>query len=230
MPLFTQVRGRVILGSSSVSARSIHPRFIAVLYSSGLKHMKPIIVSAIISSGGTVVAALIAAWSVRSVRGGDGGGDGRQTTQAGTSQGPPAPESPLLAEERPSEEAEERPSEDFERERETQRGRLAIVLVFILLAVVLVSVWYVLTAASAPGGQFPTIPAIIGSLLAPLVGLVGAVTGFYYGAQSADQGSQTATQAAESATQAATQAARRQTSPGQTSRGQPGPEQPGPDD
>jgi len=216
------VRGRVILGSSSVSARSIHPRFIAVLYSSGLKHMKPIIVSAIISSGGTVVAALIAAWSVRSVRGGDGGGDGRQTTQAGTSQGPPAPESPLLA--------EERPSEDFEREREKQRGRLAIVLVFILLAVVLVSVWYVLTAASAPGGQFPTIPAIIGSLLAPLVGLVGAVTGFYYGAQSADQGSQTATQAAESATQAATQAARRQTSPGQTSRGQPGPEQPGPDD
>jgi hypothetical protein len=199
-----------------VSARSNHSRFIAVLYSSGLKHMKPIIVSAIISSGGTVLAALIAAWSVRSVRGGDGSGDGRQTTQAGTSQGPRSPRTPL---------AEERASEDFEREREKQRGRLAIVLVFILLAVVLVSLWYVLTAANAFGGQFSTILALIGSLLAPIVGLLGAVTGFYYGAQSAVQGSQTATQAAENVTQAATQAARRQPAGSE----QPDPEQPGPD-
>jgi hypothetical protein len=201
-----------------VSARSNHPRFIAVLYSSGLKHMKPIIVSAIISSGGTVFAALIAAWSVRSVR----GGDGRQTTQAGTSQGPRSLRTPL---------AEERPAQEFEREivREKQRGRLAIVLVFILLAVVLVSLWYVLTAANAFGGQFSTILALIGSLLAPLVGLLGAVTGFYYGAQSAVQGSQTATQATENVTRAATQATRRQPGPEQPGPEQPGPEQPGPD-
>ena len=146
--------------------------------------MKPIIVSAIlssggtvpalISSGGTVLGALIAAWGVRSAA---RGGDGRQTTQAGTPKEPRSPRTPL---------AEERQSQEFEREivREKQRGRLAIVLMFILLAVVLVSLWYVLTASSPSGAQIANITGVISSLLLPLVGLLGVVTGFYYGAQT----------------------------------------------
>jgi len=68
--------------------------------------------------------------------------------------------------------------------REKQRGRLAIVLMFILLAVVLVSLWYVLTASSPSGAQIANITGVISSLLLPLVGLLGVVTGFYYGAQT----------------------------------------------
>ena len=60
------------------------------------------------------------------------------------------------------------------------------------------------------------IPMVGTTLLTPLVRLIGAVMGFYYGGQTAVQGAQTATHAAteaaaqaasEAATQAATQAA-----------------------
>ena len=60
------------------------------------------------------------------------------------------------------------------------------------------------------------IPMVGTTLLTPLVRLIGAVMGFYYGGQTAVQGAQTATHAASQATQgaqtathAATEAARR---------------------
>ena len=71
------------------------------------------------------------------------------------------------------------------------------------------------------------------TLLAPLVGLIGAVVGFYYGGQTAVQGAQVATQAstqatqaAQNVTQAATDLASQVQQPGQQGPGrQQGPEQ-----
>jgi type II secretory pathway component PulF len=89
------------------------------------------------------------------------------------------------------------------------RGRLAIALVLTLIVVMGLTFWYLLTL-SRNFGELTTddlialIPMVGTVLLTPLVGLIGAVMGFYYGGQTAVQAaSQTAdaTKAAAETTQ-----------------------------
>lgn len=136
--------------------------------------MQSTVLSAIISGVATVLAALITAWSVRGVR----GGDARQTTEPGMSQGPRS-------------QAQDRQPQENEIElvRERQRGRIAILLVLSLLAIVVLTLWYVLTASSPSGEQetndLANILQTLGiNILTPLVGVIGAVVGFYYGVQT----------------------------------------------
>jgi len=100
-------------------------------------------------------------------------------------------------------------TEDTERTREKMRGRLAIALVLTLVVVMGLTFWYLLRL-SQNFGELTTddlialIPMVGTVLLTPLVGLVGAVMGFYYGGQTAVQAaSQTAdaTKAASETTQ-----------------------------
>jgi hypothetical protein len=102
--------------------------------------------------------------------------------------------------------------EDTERgtevRREKMRGRLAIVLVLTLIVVMGLTFWYLLMLSSRFGelttdDLIALIPMVGTTLLTPLVGLIGAVMGFYYGGQTAVQGAQTATHAASQATEGA---------------------------
>jgi pyruvate/2-oxoglutarate dehydrogenase complex dihydrolipoamide acyltransferase (E2) component len=105
----------------------------------------------------------------------------------------------------------------MERARERIRGRIALILITALLVVMGLSFWYILRMSRNLGAvttdDLITVIQMVGTtLLTPLIGLIGAVTGFYYGGQTAvqaaSQGAQTATQAATQAAQAAqTQAA-----------------------
>jgi flagellar basal body-associated protein FliL len=118
-----------------------------------------------------------------------------------------------------------------EREREQTRRRIAYVLIGTLVIVVLASfvyiIWLSLRADELTLDALISVIQTIGTtLLAPLVGLIGAVVGFYYGGQTAVQGAQTATQAstqaseaARSVAQAATELAS-QVTPGQQGTGQ----------
>jgi hypothetical protein len=97
------------------------------------------------------------------------------------------------------------------------RGRLAIALVLTLIVVVVATFGYLLML-SRNFGELTTddliavIPMVGTTLLTPLVGLIGAVTGFYYGGQTAVQAASQATnattQGASQATNAASQGAR----------------------
>jgi hypothetical protein len=87
--------------------------------------------------------------------------------------------------------------------REALRRRIAIVLVFTLIFVVVTTFAYIWWLA-APGAAKTNIPVWVSTLLTPLVGLIGAIIGFYYGGQTAVSA---ASQAATSATQTATQTA-----------------------
>jgi hypothetical protein len=102
-----------------------------------------------------------------------------------------------------------RTAEDTESTREKMRGRLAIALVLTLIVVMGLTFAYLLTL-SRNFGELTTddlialIPMVGTVLLTPLVGLIGAVMGFYYGGQTAVQAaSQTAdaTKAASETTQ-----------------------------
>jgi hypothetical protein len=95
------------------------------------------------------------------------------------------------------------------------RGRLAIALVLALIIVMGLTFWYLLML-SRNFGDLTTddlialIPMVGTVLLTPLIGLIGAVMGFYYGGQTAVQAaSQTAdaTKAAAETTQDAVRAA-----------------------
>jgi hypothetical protein len=101
-----------------------------------------------------------------------------------------------------------RTPEDPERTREKMRGRLAIALVLTLIVVVGLTFWYLLLLSRKFGALttddlIALIPMVGTTLLTPLVGLIGAVMGFYYGGQTAVQA---ASQATETAAQAASQA------------------------
>jgi flagellar basal body-associated protein FliL len=106
--------------------------------------------------------------------------------------------------------------EQTEREREQTRRRIAYILIGALVVIVLGAFVYIIWM-SLRFGELTTdvlisvLQTIGTTLLAPLIGLIGAVIGFYYGGQTAVQGAQTATQAAsqgaQQTTQAATQAA-----------------------
>lgn len=69
---------------------------------------------------------------------------------------------------------------DPAQDREKVRGRIALILVFLLLGIVAVSfvaIWFKMAPLTDVKG-------ILELVLAPVVGLVGAVTGFYYGEKS----------------------------------------------
>jgi hypothetical protein len=82
--------------------------------------------------------------------------------------------------------------EDTERTREKMSGQLAIALVLTLVVVMGLTFWYLLML-SQNFGELTTddlialIPMVGTVLLTPLVGLIGAVMGFYYGGQTAVQ-------------------------------------------
>ena len=93
--------------------------------------------------------------------------------------------------------------------RERVRGRIAMALIVTLILVVLATlgylVWLSFNLAALTTDDLSTLIPMVGTtLLTPLVGLIGAVTGFYYGGQQALQAASQASQAAQ-ATQAATQ-------------------------
>ncbi len=95
-----------------------------------------------------------------------------------------------------------------ERDREATRRRIAYILIGTLVIVITASFvyinWVSLRADDLTIEALTSMIQTIGTtLLAPLVGLIGAVVGFYYGGQTAVQGAQSATQASSQATQAA---------------------------
>ena len=84
------------------------------------------------------------------------------------------------------------------------RGRLAIALVFALVALMALTFVYLLILSRGFGklttdDLISLIPMVGTTLLTPLVGLIGAVMGFYYGGQTAVSA---ATQTAEATKQA----------------------------
>jgi hypothetical protein len=63
-------------------------------------------------------------------------------------------------------------------QREQRRGQIALLLVALLIAVILISfimLWLL------PADRFDGLMELLQILFAPIIGLVGAVTGFYYG-------------------------------------------------
>src|SRR5215217_8799048 len=97
-----------------------------------------------------------------------------------------------------------RPAENPEDTREKMRGRLGVTLVWTLIAVVVGTYAYLLISNLSPQDLNTVVPMVGATLLTPLVGLIGAVMGFYYGGQTAVQAaSQTAeaTKAASETTQ-----------------------------
>jgi hypothetical protein len=106
----------------------------------------------------------------------------------------------------------DRAREDMERIREQTRGRIAFALIFTLVGVVLVTLVYIaVLSISGVLGTEEVINVVHGlgtTLLAPIVGLIGAVIGFYYGGQTAVQGTEQARLAAtETASHVADKAA-----------------------
>src|SRR5918994_415247 len=105
------------------------------------------------------------------------------------------------------------PDEDTERARERTRARIAYALIGTLVVAIASTFLYVVTLSAGQLSPQEIINVTHGlgtTLLAPLVGLIGAVIGFYYGGQTAVQGAQQATVASQKhadATQEATQAA-----------------------
>jgi len=73
------------------------------------------------------------------------------------------------------------PAED----REKVRGRIAQTLVWLLVGVVGASLLAGIWLSASPEGKIETLKVVLELVLTPLVGLVGAVTGFYFGEKSA---------------------------------------------
>jgi hypothetical protein len=97
--------------------------------------------------------------------------------------------------------------QEMEVEREITRRRIAYYLIGTLLVVVVSTLLYIVALSlfgNLTTDALMSINQTVGTtLLAPLVGLVGAVIGFYYGGGAAVQGAQTADQSTRTATDAA---------------------------
>lgn len=72
------------------------------------------------------------------------------------------------------------PSED----RERKRGQTALSLVGLLAGIAVFSLIFAMVAATKE--REDALKAVLELLFGPIVGLVGAVTGFYFGAKSRD--------------------------------------------
>ena len=130
-----------------------------------------------------------------------------------------------------------REEQETERVREKARWRIAAILIGALVVIVVGTFVYVIwmsarIAEMTTDDLISVLQSIGTTLLAPLIGVIGAVIGFYFGGQAAVQGAQSATQAASQGaqqstqagaqtTQAVTQAAREMV--GQTPPTEPGP-------
>nr|WP_294528688.1 hypothetical protein [uncultured Rhodopila sp.] len=68
-------------------------------------------------------------------------------------------------------------------EREKKRGIIALVLVSALCGIIVLAFVYVFVAP-APGPNIEVLKTVLEIIFAPIVGLVGAVTGFYFGEKS----------------------------------------------
>ena len=105
------------------------------------------------------------------------------------------------------------PAEETERGRERTRGRIAYLLIGTLAAIVVATFLYIIWL-SAGFGQLTTedlinvMQGVATTLLAPLVGLIGAVIGFYFGGQTAVQAASQATHAASLGAQTAREASK----------------------
>src|SRR5215208_3955242 len=105
------------------------------------------------------------------------------------------------------------PDDDTDRARERTRARIAYALIGTLVVAIASTFLYVVTLSAgqlSPQEIINVTPGLGTTLLAPLVGLIGAVIGFYYGGQTAVQGAQQATAASQKhaeTTQATTEAA-----------------------
>src|SRR5215204_611486 len=105
------------------------------------------------------------------------------------------------------------PDDDTDRARERTRARIAYALIGTLVVAIASTFLYVVTLSAGQLSPQEIINVTHGlgtTLLAPLVGLIGAVIGFYYGGQTAVQGAQQATAASQKhaeTTQATTEAA-----------------------
>jgi hypothetical protein len=63
-------------------------------------------------------------------------------------------------------------------QREQLRGRIALLLIALLIAMIIISfimLWIL------PADRFDSLTKLLQIIFAPIIGLVGAVTGFYYG-------------------------------------------------
>ena len=96
------------------------------------------------------------------------------------------------------------PSQNPEDTREKMRGRLGVTLVWTLIAVVVGTYAYLLIGNLSPNALNTVVPMVGATLLTPLVGLIGAVMGFYYGGQTAVQAASQTAEATKTAAQAAT--------------------------
>ncbi len=104
------------------------------------------------------------------------------------------------------------PDDDTDRARERTRARIAYALISTLVVAIAATFLYVTLSANqlSPQEIINVTHGLGTTLLAPLVGLIGAVIGFYYGGQTAVQGAQQATAASQKhaeTTQATTEAA-----------------------
>jgi hypothetical protein len=104
------------------------------------------------------------------------------------------------------------PLEHTEKTREKMRGRLAVGLVFALVALMGLTFVYLLILSRGFGSLttddlIALIPMVGTTLLTPLVGLIGAVMGFYYGGQTAVSAASQTAEATKQATQTASDTA-----------------------
>ena len=104
------------------------------------------------------------------------------------------------------------PAEDTEKTREKMRGRLAVGLVFALVALMGLTFVYLLILSRGfeqltTDDLIALIPMVGTTLLTPLVGLIGAVMGFYYGGQTAVSAASQTAEATKQATQTASNTA-----------------------
>jgi hypothetical protein len=105
-----------------------------------------------------------------------------------------------------------RPSEEKEKTRESMRGRLAIALVAALVALIALTFVYLLILSRGFGDLttddlVALIPMVGTILLTTLVGLIGAVMGFYYGGQTAVSAATQTAEATQAVSHTAVQAA-----------------------
>ena len=98
-----------------------------------------------------------------------------------------------------------RPQEDTEQYREKMRGRLAIGLLWALIAVVVGTYAYIWISELNPSGLNTVVPMVGTTLLTPLIVLIGAVMGFFYDGQTAVQAASQNAEAAQTAARTASQ-------------------------
>jgi len=102
--------------------------------------------------------------------------------------------------------------EETEKTRERMRGRLAIALILALITLMALTFVYLLMLSQRFGALstddlIALIPMVGTTLLSPLVGLIGAVMGFYFGGETVVSAVNQTAEASRSATREASQAA-----------------------